>query len=150
MIVRFYIWSLLLAIGFNAVDKRPFRPEDLFQIRTVNRAVWSPDGNAAVIEISKNRGRLDNVPTSELLLIDTETGRTRVISSPSNQYLGFFNTRWSPDGKQLAFLSIDTAGVSRIWVWSNRSTRMLGKFWPRLGAGENPILWVGRNELLAN
>ncbi|HUK32147.1 MAG TPA: prolyl oligopeptidase family serine peptidase, partial [Candidatus Acidoferrum sp.] len=97
---------------------RTFQPQDLFRVRKVGAVAWSPDGRHAAIELSSPGRTLDSsIPTSEIQLLDVKTRTLRTLSSPGTQYLGFFNAVWSPSGKRLAFLSVDSNAVVQMWTW---------------------------------
>ncbi len=72
----------LLTAGAAAQTQKPvpvrrFQPDDLLRLQRVGDVAWSPDGRFATIEISKPGPRkwLDVVPTSDMMLLDTEHTR---------------------------------------------------------------------------
>jgi dipeptidyl aminopeptidase/acylaminoacyl peptidase len=95
------------------------RPEDLFRVERVGAISWSPDGKRAAIEIHRRGRWLDpSIPTAHIHLLDLTSGTFRTISPSSPAFVGFFGARWSPDGRRLAFLSVDTNAVVRPWISS--------------------------------
>jgi hypothetical protein len=91
------------------------------------------------------------VPTGELRLLNVRTRSWRTLSSGARAYLGFFNAVWSPDGRRLAFLSVDEQAVVRPWVWTvgMNSPRLLNDLDVRIGLNDPPLVWVGRDRLAA-
>src|SRR5713226_9422056 len=95
---------------------RPITVDDLFQIREVSDPQLSPDAQSVAYTVKtlllkddKSEERIWTVPTagSEAIPMTAEG----VSSSHS---------RWSPDGKYLAFLSARNEGKTQIWLL-NRS-----------------------------
>jgi dipeptidyl aminopeptidase/acylaminoacyl peptidase len=88
-------------------------------------------------------------PTGEIRILDAGTRTLRAISSPSPSYIGFFNPIWSPDGRHLAFLSVDTNAVVQPWVWAvgMKTARPLAGVDVKIGNQDNPIIWAGSNHL---
>jgi dipeptidyl aminopeptidase/acylaminoacyl peptidase len=127
-------------------SQRTLRPVDLFNVRQVGAAAWSPDGRYAAIEIGRPSARLGgDVPTKEMALLNVRARILYTISSKAAEYVGFFNAVWSPDGQRLAFLSVDSQAVVRLWIWT------LGAAAPApvrdvdvfVGFNDPPIAWVG-------
>src|SRR4028118_2371692 len=101
------------------VGQRLFQPEDMFRIWQIGASKWSPDGRFSAIEVLRPGRTLDrSLPTGEIRILDAGTRTLRTISSPSPIYVGFFNPIWSPDGRHLAFLSVDTNAVVQPWIWT--------------------------------
>jgi dipeptidyl aminopeptidase/acylaminoacyl peptidase len=142
---------LLLLLSSNAQPvQRTFKPEDLFRIRQVGVTRWSPDGLLATVELSRpGRGLESVVPSNELALLDVKTGTLRTLTSNDPAYLGFFNAVWSPDGRRLAFLSVDLKAVVQPWIWTvgESAPKPLMDFDVRLGPGETPLLWADDDRL---
>jgi dipeptidyl aminopeptidase/acylaminoacyl peptidase len=99
-------------------QRRVMRPEDLFRIDRVGATAWSPDWRKATVEMPRPGRWLDrSIPTAEIAAVDVASARMRTISSPSRAFVGFFGAAWSPDGRRLLFLSVDTNAVVRPWLW---------------------------------
>ncbi len=114
--------GLFLPFGVTcqpAPVQRSLRPEDLFHVRQVGATAWSADGRLATIELSRPGRWLDtSLPSSEIALLDVKTNTLRTVSSNATRYLGFFSSVWSPDGRRLAFLSVDASAVIQAWIWT--------------------------------
>ena len=109
--------------------QRMFRPEDLFRVRQINTAIWSPNGSYVVIELTKPDRFLGSDFSNEILLLDVKKRLIFPASSNSASYLGFFNPIWSPNGSRLAFFSVDANAVVRAWIWTTgkkEATRVRG------------------------
>lgn len=117
--------ALLLAArsaAFAQAERR-LKPVDLFAIEELGSIVWSPHGSAAAVEFSSSERTLDpNVPSSDLRILDIPAARWRTIASRDSRYVGFFGAAWSPNGKALLFLSVDSNAVIRPWVWPGGAT----------------------------
>ncbi len=96
----------------------PLAAQQPFTIETVRRIVGvggvelAPDGKTAVVTVTRpNYGTDHN--DSELYAVDVASGAARQLTFERKTVAG---ARFSPDGKQLAFLAPDTAGLLQIWV----------------------------------
>ncbi|MFI5233381.1 MAG: hypothetical protein ACHQSE_12805, partial [Gemmatimonadales bacterium] len=121
--------ALLFESGIARAQRRDLRPEDLFRIQRVGAIAWTADRTSAAVEIRRPGRWLDtSIPTGAIRLLNVATGTWGEISSSSAEFIGFFAARWSPSGQQLAFLSVDTNAVVRLWLWSSasRRARMVG------------------------
>src|SRR6266436_4743853 len=121
MAMKRTISLLRTALAFSAVAAMPLslaaqqtpaqralQPEDLFRVRQVGATAWSSDGLYAAIELTRPGRALDGrVPTNEIALLDVKARTLHTLSSNATTYLGFFNAVWSPNGRRLAFLSVD-------------------------------------------
>jgi hypothetical protein len=120
--MRVVVALIVLAIPSSAsAQGRTLTPEDIFRVEIVGAIAWSPDFGRAAVEISRPGKWLDsNIPTFTMRVVDASAGTLLTISSPSRGYLGFFGAAWSPDGRRLLFLSVDTNAVVRPWLWDSR------------------------------
>lgn len=130
--------------------QRKLQPEDLFRIRHVGKVAWSPDGRYAAIELSRSGTLLyDEVPSNEITLLDVQRHSLRTLSPGDPAFIGFFQAMWSPDGKRLAFLSVNRSAVVMPWVWTIGSAGPE----PLLGLDlrtwffDSTMIWVDKNRL---
>ncbi len=116
---------------------RPIEPEDHFRFKYLQDAKLSPDGTTVVYVVSHTEhvGEEDERDVSALHLLFLETGVSRqltageaVDSAPD----------WSPDGKQIAFLSTRT-GTPQVYLISvdGGEARALTEL--KQGAGGGPV-----------
>ena len=100
-------------------QRRLLQPEDLFRVERVGAISWSPDGQRATVEINRPGRWIDRgIPTAHIHLLDLTENAFRTISLRSSAFVGFFGARWSPTGRRLVFLSVDTNAVVRPWIWT--------------------------------
>jgi dipeptidyl aminopeptidase/acylaminoacyl peptidase len=143
--------SVLAAVSpLDAQPSRTLRPEDLFRVRQVGATAWSPDGLFTTIEFSRPGRTLDtSVPTSEIALLDVKSGALRTLTSNDASYVGFINAVWSPGGKSLAFLSVDSSASVRAWIWTSgaKAPTRLNDLDVRVSFGDSPIAWIDDDRL---
>ena len=103
----------------NPAQSQYFEAEDIFALEYANDVQISPDGKKIVYVRSSNDIMTDSTATS-LWLLDIASGsQVPLFADQFNSSL----PRWSPDGKQLAFIS-DSSGSRQIhlhWLAENRS-----------------------------
>src|SRR5262249_4738259 len=90
---------------------RPMTVDDLLSVKSVTDPQVSPDGKWVVYVVSEI-DRDKNKSNSDLWLVSVSGGEPkRLTTSP-----GADNPpRWSPDGKQIAFVS-DRGGSAQVWL----------------------------------
>lgn len=95
--------------------KRPFRAEDCYRLRTVSDPQLSPDGAWVACVISRLDRQRDRA-LSDIWLISRD-GRRRL--QLTNRFHRDHSPRWSPDGRQLAFVAPekdDDKAKGQLWV----------------------------------
>jgi len=141
--------SLHLA-GQQSSARRALRPEDLFRVREVGATAWSPDGRFVTIEFTRPGRTVDgSVPTNEIALLDVKARTMRTLSSNATTYLGFFNAVWSPNGRRLAFLSVNANAVVQPWIWTvgGEAPTPVREVDLRVGFEDPPIVWIGSDRI---
>src|SRR5262249_39293353 len=86
-----------------------------------------------------------NVSSADLAVVDVATAKLRVIAAAGRDALGFFSAAWSPDGRRLAFFSIDRKGRARAWLWTvgSGAPAMLGDLQMADGIADGPrAIWT--------
>ena len=126
------------------------QPKDLFRIREVGATAWSPDGRYVAIEFTRPGRTLDgSVPTNEIALLDVKVRTLHTLSSNATTYLGFFNAVWSPNGRRLAFLSVDTSAVVQPWIWTvgGKAPMPVRDVDLCVGFEDPPVVWIGSDRI---
>lgn len=83
------------------MSKRPIALEDLFRFRLAGDAQMAPDGRRIVFTVKRVDAEKNKYFTS-LWMADTETAESRPFTADGHSDT---SPRWSPDGRQIAFLS---------------------------------------------
>lgn len=91
--------------------KRPLKLDDLFEMRAAGRVALAPNGRHVAFEL-KRFDLADNKNYQQLMLVDTETGEQRALTDGKRSDSA---PKWSPDGRNLAFLSDRDKGTT-LWV----------------------------------
>ncbi|MGE5206496.1 MAG: prolyl oligopeptidase family serine peptidase [Chlamydiota bacterium] len=108
---RILIAVLLLSSFCLAQAKRPFTFEDMMALQRVGEPQTSPDGRWVAFSAVKVDLKA-NTRTPHLWVVPLAGGESRQITTG---VAGEDRPRWSPDGKQLAYISSQD-GSSQVWV----------------------------------
>jgi dipeptidyl aminopeptidase/acylaminoacyl peptidase len=109
---RFALLAASCLISAPVAAQQRFSLDMMRRIVGVGGVELTPDGRTAVVTVTRpNYERNRN--ESELYAVDVATGATRQLTFERRTVGG---TRFSPDGRTLAFLAADTAGKSQIWL----------------------------------
>jgi len=93
-------------------EKRTLTLEDFWQLKTVVDPQPSPDGTqVAYVVGSHDEGK--NEANTAIWLASLESGQCRQLTSGESQDM---QSRWSPDGSQLAFVSIRHEGKPQLFL----------------------------------
>mgnify|MGYP000881341985 CR=1 FL=1 len=117
----------------ETTEKRSVRPEDLFKLKITQDALLSPDGTKAVYGVSWVETDTMNEYTN-LWLADTASGESRPLTQGKWREGG---VAWSPDGKQIAFLSNRVDSKPQIFLIApdGGEARQLTKLEQGVGSG---------------
>ena len=112
----FAVFIVLLLFTFinsqpTSQTKKPLQPEDLYKIKRVSDPRVSPDGKWIAYTVTVTNLE-ENKANSDIWLIPIPGGKPRQLTaSPAGDH----SPRWSPDGKQIAFVS-DRDEVGNIYL----------------------------------
>ncbi|MBN2432497.1 MAG: S9 family peptidase [Acidobacteria bacterium] len=113
-IQRFCFLCIILActvLMAMTAGKRPMQPEDLYRIRGVSDPRISPDGRWVAFTVTVT-DLAANTTDSDIWLVPLTGGEPRrLTTSPAGDH----SPRWSPDGRQLAFIS-SREGTADLWL----------------------------------
>ena len=106
--------AALVVVATNAAV---VEPADRFKLVNISDPQFSPDGRSIVAVVSRANVKDDRYD-SELVLVDAASGDLRPITFDRR---GLASPRWSPDGRELAFLanaSAEKEAKRQIWIMS--------------------------------
>src|SRR3954467_7335551 len=92
---------LMFALATFAQSPSGLKVEDLFRLKRVGDPQISPNGNTIAYTIT-SYDRDTNKRTNQIWFVPVAGGEARLMAGSSTNDE---RARWSPDGKQLAFIS---------------------------------------------
>lgn len=109
----FYIVGLILVLSLGAIAQpaQGLKVEDLFRLKRVGDPQISPDGKKVAYVVT-SYDRETNKRTNQIYLVNINGGEPQLLHDSSGKDS---RPRWSPDGKELAFIS-SRDGASQIWT----------------------------------
>src|SRR5690242_5082629 len=114
MLRRCLLATLILSTTFalpQTAAKRPFTFEDMMKLKRVEEPVVSPDGKWVIFgAVDVNLEQNSKIP--HIWIVPLAGGESRQLA---NDPVGEDRPRFSPDGKQIAFLSAKEGG-QQIWL----------------------------------
>ncbi len=112
---RAYVFVIMLcapAVAL-AVEKKPFSPADLMDLRTVTDPQVAPDGNWVAYVVSARDATEDKAISN--LWMSSWNGKRTLQMTRSKK--GASSPRWSPDGRALAFVEARGGDDAKSQVW---------------------------------
>ncbi|HEU5451908.1 MAG TPA: S9 family peptidase [Terriglobales bacterium] len=109
--LRRVVLAILFLGAFSFAQKRPFTFEDMMALKRVSDPAVSPDGKwiaFSAVEVNLEQ----NKRTPHLWVVPAAGGTAKQVS---NEAAGEDRPRWSPNSRQLAFLSSKDGGP-QIWL----------------------------------
>jgi dipeptidyl aminopeptidase/acylaminoacyl peptidase/tetratricopeptide (TPR) repeat protein len=104
--------TLALSFSAHADERRPLKVDDLFALRDVGGPQISPDGSSVVFTV-RSLDPVKDKSDTDLYRIPMAGGEAvRLTTSPKPET----RPRFSPDGKQIAFLSGREGKKSQVWL----------------------------------
>ncbi len=110
--------SIALLFSFStSLAQKPFVPSDVYKIKSISDPQVSPDGKWVAYVLSTPDSAKDKSNTDIWMISWDGTESVKLTASPDGEN----HPRWSPDGKQLTFLSsrYETKS-SQIWKMDRR------------------------------
>ncbi|MFS8099074.1 hypothetical protein LFM09_18275 [Lentzea alba] len=138
---------MVLVLGVPAVEPRAVEIEDVVASRQITEVRMAPDGKQAAVVITEP-SLDDNAVTSRLMIVDVDAPeRARTVTTVRGVVERMTNVRWSPDGKQVAFLA-PLDGADEVWTvsrWGGRPRKMFGSPAPATRFGGNHMAFWSPN-----
>jgi Tol biopolymer transport system component len=106
------VCTLALSLSAHADERRPLKVDDLFALRDVAGPQISPDGSSVVFTV-RSLDPVKDKSDTDIYRIPMAGGEAvRLTTSPKPET----RPRFSPDGKQIAFLSGREGKKSQVWL----------------------------------
>lgn len=138
---------MVLALSVPAVEPRAVEIPDVVTSRQITEVRMAPDGKQAAVVVAEP-SLDDNTVTSRLVVVDVdEPERARTVTSVRGVVERLANVRWSPDGKQLAFLA-PLDGADEVWTvsrWGGRPRKMFDSPAPAVRFGGSHMAFRSPN-----
>src|SRR6476660_319407 len=104
-----------LFTGALFAQKQPFTVDTMLKLARIGEPVLSPDGTQVAFTVQKVDVDKNTKPT-QIYLVPVQGGAPRQLThEESNEGTSNERPRWSPDSKQIFFVS-NRGGSSQIWV----------------------------------
>ncbi|HET7232469.1 MAG TPA: S9 family peptidase [Longimicrobium sp.] len=142
--VRALALAALLATPAAAQERRPLVPLDLYHLRIAGQAALSPDGRSVAYVVSQ-ADSATNKYRRELWMARTDGSGARRLTWLN---VSASAPRFSPDGRQLAFVSAREGKKAQIWILPLAEG---GEAWPltELETGAGSPAWSPRGDRIA-
>jgi len=136
--------AALFAVPASAQERRPLVPLDLYHLRIAGQAAVSPDGRSVAYVVTQ-ADSATNKYRRELWMARTDGGGARRLTWLN---LSASAPAFSPDGRQLAFVSAREGKPAQVWILPLAEG---GEAWPltSLETGAAGPAWSPRGDRIA-
>ena len=132
-------WSGAIVHAGDESSAPAMQPFDVFQLEAAYDPRIAPDGDR-VLYVRHGASAKDDRWHDELWCIDTRTGEQRPLASSSDHAA---QPRWSPDGRRVAYVSIDDGSRTAVILAANYGEAgAIDRFGPSRGL---PPAYSGHN-----
>ncbi|HOT97933.1 MAG TPA: S9 family peptidase [bacterium] len=108
---RFGLLFLFLPVLLTAAEKRAFQISDLYALKSISDLQIAPDGRHLLFVVGTQDLAKSERNSDIWIMAADGSGLRQLTFSPGGDY----QPRWSPDGRQIAFLSGRASGT-QIWL----------------------------------
>jgi dipeptidyl aminopeptidase/acylaminoacyl peptidase len=105
-------FATVLALAPRASAQQPFSLEDLRQLVGISALEISPDG-ATIAVVTSRANFAENKNELQLVAVDVQSGTERPLTFGRARVS---EPAFAPDGKSLAFVAPDAAGLAQVWL----------------------------------
>lgn len=141
--MRIALIALLIAAPLQAQQRRPLNVQDFLSLDRPGEPALSPDGRSIAYTVTTTDVAANRRRTDLWLAPSDGSGAPRRLSTDS---LGGRSAKWSPDGRQIAFIS-SRGGAPQIWLHDVAAGRQ--RQLTRLSTGADGVLWSPDGRMLA-